>query len=104
MAISRQRTYAVAFAESGESYQIEDSNSNVIEHPVRKGFNYVVDFTSDSRIDKVRISDADFSGAGRVEFDYLGSPDSSGTVSIQADGITTTITVEAVTGFISISN
>ncbi len=112
MAISRQKIYAVVFNESTESYQIEDPNG-IIEHPVRKGFQYLVNFSNDSRLNKVDIVNADFDATSSVTFDYLGSPYSgsgasnplnSGVITLQADGMTVAITVEPVTGFISITN
>ncbi len=114
MAISRQKIYAVVFNESTESYQIEDPNG-IIEHPVRKGFQYLVNFSNDSRLSKVDIVDVDFDpdSSHTITFDYLGSPYSgsgasnplnSGVITLQADEMTVTITVEPVTGFISITN
>ena len=112
MAISRQKRYAVVFNESTESYQIEDPNG-IIDHPVKKGFQYIVNFSNDSRLDKVDISAVSFDGTSRIEFDYLGSPYSgagttnplnSGVISLQAGGTAMTITVEPVTGFISIED
>lgn len=102
MAISRQKMYTVVFDKLTESYQIEDANG-VVYHPVKKGFKYIVNFSSDSRLDKVDIADVDFNSEEAVEFDYLGSPvNGGGIITLQADGTTVTIIVEAVTGFISI--
>ncbi len=110
MAISRQKIYTVVFDKLTESYQIEDPNG-VIGHPVNKGFQYVVNFSADSRLSRVGIADVDFDGTGEVKFDYLGSPYNgsnnplnSGTISLQAGQTTATITVEPVTGFVSISD
>ncbi len=110
MAISRQKIYAVVFDKSAESYQIEDPNG-IIDHPVKKGFPYVVNFGSDSRLNKVDIADVAFNATNAIKFNYLGSPydggDSplnSGVVTLQANGTTITINVEPVTGFISIGN
>ena len=110
MAISRQKTYTVVFDESTESYHIEDANG-IINHPVKKGFSYEVNFSSDSRLSKVDIADVDFDATDEVKFDYFGSPyagdDSplnSGAITLQADGTTMTINVEPVTGFISITD
>jgi hypothetical protein len=50
----------------------------------------------------VDITNATFNGDQTVVFDCLGSPDSGGTVNLQAGGINATITVEPVTGFVSI--
>ena len=114
MAISRQKRYAVVFNESTESYQIEDPNG-IIDHPVKKGFPYAIDFRNDGRLSKVDIVEVDFDpdSSHTITFDYLGSPYSgsgalnplnSGVISLQAGGTTTTITVEPVTGFISIED
>ncbi len=102
MAISRGQYYYVRFNESTNSYQIEDQGNNVIKHPVKKGFDYVMNFSSDKRLGKVDITNVSFPSE-IVRFDSLGSPDNGGTITINADGITATITVEPVTGYISIS-
>ena len=109
MSISRGQNYSVVFDKDAESYRIEDQDGNVIPHPVKKGFGYVIDFQNDGRLNKVDIVDADFDATSVVKFDYLGSPYNgnssplnSGVVSLKAGGTTTTVRVEAVTGFISI--
>ena len=109
MAISRAQNFSVVFDVSADSYQIEDQYGNVLPHPVKKGFNYVVDFQNDGRLNKVDIISVDFDSTSEVKYDYLGSPYNgsgtplnSGVVSLQAGGTTTTVTVEPVTGFISI--
>ena len=111
MAISKGRNFSVVFDQTSESYSIKDQSGAVIKHPVKKGFDYIVDFSSDSRLDKVDIVNVDFDGTGEIRFDYLGSPYNgsgnplnSGTISLRAGGASSTITVEPVTGFISISN
>ena len=101
MSISRGQYFCVVFNESTDSYQIEDQGSIVIKHPVKKGFDYIISFQNDSRLSKVDITNVSFTD-NKIRFDCLGSPDSGGTVTLQADGTTKTITVEPVTGFISI--
>jgi prepilin-type N-terminal cleavage/methylation domain-containing protein len=105
MAISRQKIYTVVFNKSTESYQIADPNG-IINHPVKKGFKYIINFKNDSRLDKVDIYDVDFNSTNQVSFDYLGSPIPSNggviTLKTKTDGTTMTVNVEAVTGFISI--
>ncbi len=90
------------FDQNADSYQLEDPDG-VIQHPVKKGFNYIVDFQNDTRLNKVDITSANFSGNPDVEFNSMGSPDSGGTVSLQAGNTTATITVEPITGYISIN-
>ena len=109
LAISRAQNYSVVFDVAADSYQIEDQFGTVLPHPVKKGFNYVINFQNDGRLDKVDIASVNFDTTNEVKFDYLGSPYNgggtplnSGVVSLQAGGTTTTVTVEPVTGFISI--
>ena len=117
MAVSRQKNYSVVFDPAGDCYEIHDHNGIIIKHPVKKGFDYKVDFSSDSRLNKVVIESADFdpsSDPPTITFDYLGSPHSgsgtspnplnSGEISIRAGDFTMTIRVEPVTGFISITD
>ncbi len=110
MAISRQENYSVVFNTANNYYEVHDPNG-IIKHPVKKGFDYKVDFSNDSRLDKVVIDDAYFDSSNTITFDSLGSPYSgsgisnplnSGTVSIKAGDFTMTVNVEPVTGFISI--
>jgi len=101
MAISRGERYSVVFDENTESYRIEDQSGAVIQHPVKKGFDYVIDFQNDTRLNKVDIININFNTTSRVQFDCLGSPDNGGTVILQADGINKRVIVEPVTGFIS---
>jgi len=110
MAISRGQNFSVVFDKSTESYRIKNQDGDIIAHPVKKGFDYVVDFRNE-RLDKVDIADVDFDTTSEVKFDYLGSPyngnDSplnNGVISLQAGGTTVTITVEPVTGFISVAD
>ncbi len=102
MAISRGQDFSVVFDDSTESYQIEDQDGVVIQHPVKKGFDYEINFQNDGRLSKVDITNVNFTDS-KVTFDCLGSPvNNGGNVILQADGTTKTIEVEPVTGFISI--
>lgn len=111
LAITKGQNYSVVFDKTTESYAINDQAGAVIAHPVKKGFNYQVNFRDDRRLNKVDIVNVDFDSTAKITFDYLGSPHNgsgsplnSGTVRLQAGGVTITITVEPVTGFISIQN
>jgi prepilin-type N-terminal cleavage/methylation domain-containing protein len=104
MAISRGQYYSVVFDEGENSYGIyKVGETDPIQHPVKKGFPYVMNFSNDSRLGKVDITNINFDGISTVEFDCLGSPDEGGSIILNANGITATITVEPVTGYISIS-
>ncbi len=113
MAISRGQFFSVVFDQTTEKYRIEDQSGSVIPHPVKKGFPYTIDFRNDGRLNRVDIVSANFDldPKSTVKFDYLGSPYNgsgnplnSGIVTLRAGGITKTVTVEPVTGYISIGN
>lgn len=113
MAISQGQNHSVVFDTANESYEIQDSTGTVIEDPVRPTRNYAVDFANSSRLGSVDIATALFDGTATVTFDYLGSPFNGtsppsalndGTIVLQAGSYQKTITVEPVTGFISISD
>lgn len=107
MSISMGTNYRVEFDASTESYGIyKEGETTPIEHPVNVNKDYVVNFTTESRLGKVAISSVDFNSTSTVEFDCLGSPvglSSTGSITISADGITAIITVEPVTGYVSIT-
>jgi len=78
---------------------------------MKKGFEYVVNFRNDGRLNKVDIVDVDFDSTNEVRFDYLGSPYNgsgnplnSGIIHLQAGVTSMTVTVEPVTGYISITD
>ena len=109
VAISKGQSFSVVFDKTTESYRILNQNRVVIEHPVKKGFYYVVDFRNDGRLNKVDIEDVSFDGTSEIKFDYLGSPYNatdtplnSGVITLKAGQMAATINVEPVTGFISI--
>ena len=115
LSISRGQNFSVVFDKNTESYSINDQAGNVIPHPVKKGFDFTVDFRSIKRLNKVDITDVDFDPGSNstITFDYLGSPYSGtgitsplndGRIDVQADGFAATINVEPVTGYISIAN
>jgi len=114
MAIGRQKNYSVVFNTANDYYEVHDPNG-IIEHPVKKGFDYKVDFSSDGRLNKVVIANVDFDpgSSNTITFDYLGSPYSgsgtlnplnSGGISLSAGDSTMTVSVEPVTGFVTISD
>ncbi len=103
LAITKGQHFSVVFDTSADSYRIADQVGATILHPVKKGFDYVIDL-QDVGLGKADITGAAFGGSPHVEFDYLGSPDNGGTVTVQGGGMTLTISVEAVTGYITVTN
>ncbi len=102
MAISRGQNYSVIFNTSAESYQIEDQAGNVVAHPVKKGFDYTVGMVAEG-LGSVDITSVNFNSNTQVSFDCLGSPDNGGTVNLQGGGTSMTVTVEPITGYVTIN-
>ncbi|MHC4221198.1 MAG: prepilin-type N-terminal cleavage/methylation domain-containing protein [Planctomycetota bacterium] len=112
IAISRQQNYSVIFDAANDSYEIRvTGEADPIEHPVKRGFDYAVDFQEESNLDQVGIFSAVFGSTSEIIFDYLGSPkdgsgndlSAEGVITLKADGSTKTVSVEPVTGFMTIS-
>lgn len=112
MAISRQQNYGVVFDTGANKYQVvvdQNGVDVVVPHPVKLGFQYIIDFRADSRLSQVTLTTANFDSTNKIMFNYLGSPFNgtgtdmnSGTITMQAGGVTMTITIEPVTGYIRI--
>jgi type II secretion system protein H len=108
-AIGTGQRHGVVFDIAAQTYRIVNASGDTIAHPVKKGFPYIVNFSGDARLGQVTIAQVDFDGTSTVSFDYLGSPYNSasaldsGSVTLRAGGVDRTVSVEAVTGFISIS-
>ena len=111
MSIAHQNPYGIRFHTDTDTYEVIDPNNNVIKHPVKGGFNYVVNLKT-SGFDQVDLTQADFGPATThiLKFDYLGSPlDGNGSsmapdgvIKISGAGVTYTISVRQVTGYVSV--
>ncbi len=109
MAISRQEDYSVVFDVGSNSYEIQDELGSVIDHPVKAGTSFSVTISDDSRLGDVVLNSAVFDSTSTVTFDYLGTPSNgsgtplnSGSIVLEAGDFSMTITVQPVTGFLTI--
>ena len=109
MAVSRQQSYKVIFDSSSDSYEVRDSVDNVVSHSTKSGGSFSVTYDSNSGMDAVDITSADFDSEEVLVFNYLGAPYNnggtamvSGSVTLESDGATMTVSVEPVTGYITI--
>ncbi len=103
LAITRQQPHSVVFDTVNHAYKVCDETGDGL---------LSISFGADPRLKKVRVAAVNFDGAGdnAITFDYLGSPSSAtrelldpGTVTLAADGMTLNITIEPVTGYVSIN-
>lgn len=108
LAITTGQRHKVVFNVGNDSYEIRKvvgAADEAVKHPITKKSQYVVNFATDGRLDRVEIDSTTFTG-DTVTFDPLGSPVdllAEGVVTLHAGDFTRTVTVEPVTGFISVS-
>jgi prepilin-type N-terminal cleavage/methylation domain-containing protein len=108
LAISRQKDYSIVFDVANNTYEIQDENSTVIDHPMT-GRSYTVNFANESRLSRVTIGSVSFDSSDTLTYDYLGSPYNgastplnSGQIVLEADDYSMTIEIQAVTGYLTI--
>lgn len=110
--ISTQDQYQVVFDTGSNSFEVQDSLGAVIVDPV-VGNPYQIEYPNDKRTRNVSIETVNFDGSSIVWFDRLGAPYggaisasppplSTGQVVVQVKDKTMTISVEPVTGRITI--
>jgi prepilin-type N-terminal cleavage/methylation domain-containing protein len=115
MAMSRGQSYSVVFDIDAETYSIKDQGGAVIDHPIKKGFTYVVDFANDPRFAQVNIESVNFDSTSEIKFDYLGTPRvvaggvevdlvNPGVITLTRGSMTWTVSIEPVTGVITKNN
>jgi prepilin-type N-terminal cleavage/methylation domain-containing protein len=113
MAVTTQKNHRVSFDTTNGYYEIQVLNGvtwAAINDPIKKGSTFRVTYSQLSRLSHVTINSAAFNGTAVVQFDYTGTPLDGSGVSLPAAGVvtlgagtqTTTVTVEPVTGFISV--
>jgi len=114
LAITRQENFSVVFDAASESYEVvryEMGAPVAIDNPRRPGHPLEVVFPADKRVSRVDITTADFDpdSSQTITFDYLGSPYSgtispltSGQITLQSGTLIMTVSVEPVTGYVTI--
>ena len=112
-AIAHQEQYQVVFDTVLSSYEVQDSTGAVIDSPVASGTDYRVVFSEISQLKSVTIDTVNFDGKDRVWFDRLGAPYSgpfadkkplmNGEVTVRAGSRSYVVSVEPVSGRISVA-
>lgn len=107
-AISTQKSHQIVFNTGTNSYEVQqqnpDSSFTIIKHPVAKT-DYRIDFDTEPGLKNVVVNSADFDSTSTVRFDRLGAPYNGngnaltdGSVTIAVPNLSSTITIEPVTG------
>ncbi len=115
LAITRQKRYTVKFFPGEEKYRVQDDKGDLIKHPLRPGEDFVEEFKNGSRnqrLGRVDIVETTLND-NAVTFDYLGTPyngtgtstplNDTGTITLKADAFVLYVTIEPLTGYISIT-
>ena len=72
-------------------------------NPMNKGTDYLIDFPDGSRFLGVDITASDFNAGDPVIFDMLGAPSKGGSVTLALGGRQMVVTLDALTGKVSVS-
>ncbi len=82
---------------------VESGAYQLMPYPSKKGINYPVIFTNENRFEGVDITGSDFSTGNEVDFDTQGSPSKGGTATLALGGSQIVVTLEALTGKVTVS-
>ena len=102
VAITFQLPITVAFNTSANTYSLLNA-SGILNHPISKS-EYVIDFESKHGVVGVDVVSADFDGLASVTFDELGAAEIGGSVVLNVNSVSYTISVAAVTGKVTVSS
>ena len=112
-AITHQQRYRIVFDTATESYSVIDEAGNPVTDNILDNTTLQVDFPSTANFSKVDIDTVDFDGTDRVWFDRLGAPYSgdigamtpmtSGSIVLSSGQHAVTVSVEPVTGRITLT-
>ncbi len=82
---------------------VEDGTYDFMGNPMNKGTDYEIYFPNESRFQGVDITASDFNVGNPVFFDMLGAPSKGGTVTLAMGGRQMVVTLDALTGKVTVS-
>jgi prepilin-type N-terminal cleavage/methylation domain-containing protein len=83
---------------------VESGTYELMDYPLKKGTKYPILFANEDRFRGVDITISDFSQTDPVDFDTLGSPSHGGTATLTLGGQQMVVTLDTLTGKVSVSN
>ena len=102
----RQYTISANLTSGGNQLvaaNVESGTYELMEYPLKKGFDYQIQFPNEDRFRGVDITASDFDASNPVDFNTLGSPSHGGTVTLALKGQQMVVTLDALTGKVSVS-
>jgi len=110
MAMATQAPYSLVFSADRQSYKVVANYGGgayaaavAINHPVNKGKPYEIRLSGLNGMSHVSVTSADFGGQPYVTFLSLGQPAAGGSIVLHVGQITTTVSVEAMTGIVTVT-
>jgi type II secretory pathway pseudopilin PulG len=82
---------------------VESGTFALMGNPANKGTDYEIDFSTESRFQGVDITASNFDIADPVYFDTLGAPSNGGTVTLALGGRQMVVTLDALSGKVTVS-
>ncbi|MDP7287966.1 MAG: GspH/FimT family pseudopilin [Phycisphaerae bacterium] len=103
LAVTSQSPVTMAIDSGGTGYSLKNSSGNTLTHPITHK-PYTVSFQDDPGISTLTISHS-FGGALNVVFDAFGTPNTSGTMTIshQALSSNVVVTLHGATGTVTVA-
>jgi prepilin-type N-terminal cleavage/methylation domain-containing protein len=83
---------------------IESGSYDLIPHPLNKGFDYQISLRNELRFSGIDISQSDFKPETPVYFDSMGAPSHGGTVTLTLGPRQIVVTLDDLTGKVTLSN
>ena len=105
IAVRQYKTPADLFGGGDElpENDVENETFELMGNPMNKGTNYVIRLSDESRFKGVDITASDFNTEAPVRFDALGSPSKGGTVTLAYGSRQMVVTLDALTGKVTVS-
>jgi prepilin-type N-terminal cleavage/methylation domain-containing protein len=106
VAVRHYKTNADLFGGGDElvAGDVESGTYELMQHPLNKGTDYEIILPDENRFRGVDITASDFNVAAPVYFDTLGAPSKGGTVTLALGDRQMVVTLDAMTGKVTVSN
>jgi len=102
----RQYTISANLTSGGNQLvagNVESGTYELMEHPLKKGFDYQIQFPNEDRFKGVDITASDFDESNPVNFDTMGHPSHGGTITLALGSQQMVVTLDALTGKASVN-
>ena len=112
LALSRQASVALVFSDNRQAYKVVLADGQdlgnyaglvALEHPLMQNHDYQVSLAEDLRLPDLVVGNVSFGGQRYVVYNTFASPMFGGSVVLTAGKATLTVSVESITGRVSVN-